>query len=188
MITTIILGIITVLIIAMIFVIADDKAEAFWESIGTIFGMGVLWFFVNFFGSLIFVEYVESTNESYLKEKIYSLDIKNGGVSSNGSFFLGCGSFSSRGGPDYIMFCDSEGGKELLSVDATETIIYEDEDVSPYIIRKVYHKWDYSTLDRWFFFRGFGKREFDYIEKYKLHVPKNTIKINPMSIDVSKLN
>jgi hypothetical protein len=116
---------------------------------------------------------------------VYSLDIKNGNE-IRGSFFLGCGGFSSGNSTKYILFHENLGGKELLEVDATNTIVYEDENVSPYIIRKVHHQWDYSTYDKWFFFK-MNKRDWSYVDKYKLHVPKNTIKINPMEIDISKL-
>jgi len=121
---------------------------------------------------------------TYLKEKVYSLDISNGNK-INGTFFLGSGGFSSSDGVKYLMFGDNNGGKELLEVFASETIVYDDEDKSPYIIRKAYFEWDFSKNDFWF--HHFGDNKWKYLNKYKLHVPKNTIKINPMEIDISKL-
>jgi hypothetical protein len=164
----------------------NGLADEFWQLFGTSAVIGLLlWFFGMLLGTFWLAGNSPLKKVVYLKEKVYSLDITNGSQTISGSFFLGCGGFSSRGGIKYLMFHSNEGGKELLEVDASNTIIYEDEDKNPYIIRKAYYEYDFSKQDLWF--HHLGKNKWKHLDKYKLHVPKNTIKINPMEIDISKL-
>ena len=173
--------------IAFILVIEQHDTKKS-SLLGVASGSAVLTMFVwlvgMFLGGVIFETQIDTPiHKTYLKERVYSLDIKSGGVS--GVFFLGCGGFSGDN-VQYVMFRDNEGGKELLQVDATYTVVYEDENIHPYIIRKVFVEWDYSTADLWF--THFGTSHWKTVDKYKLHVPKGTIKINPDKIDLSKLN
>ena len=163
--------------------------EDFWQILGASSFLGVIIWFVGLLLGTMMMDAIYNKplkRVTYLKEKVYSLDITNGSQTIRGTFLLGCGGFSSRGGTKYLMFHYNEGGKELLEVDASNTIVYEDEDKNPYIIRMAYYEYDFSKHDLWF--HHFGDNRWRFLDKYKLHVPKNTIKINPMEIDISKLN
>ena len=144
----------------------------------------LFWLVGMLIGATLFTDLTDTPSRTtYLKEPIYSLVVKNGG--SRGTFFLGTGGFSS-GSPKYLMFYNKDGGKQLLEIPAKYTVVYEDEEKTPYIIRQVYLEWDYSKAHLWFTHFGQDGR-WKEVEEYKLHVPKGTIRINADEIDLSKL-
>lgn len=169
----------------VISIVLDEGKDCFGNLMGSFIIFVIMWGFGMLLGGLALEDFNNTPiRKTFLKEKVYSVLVKNGGVS--GSFFLGCGGFKS-GSPKYLMFCNNEGGKQLLEVSANSTIIYEDEEKTPYIVRKVFYEYDYSTANLWFcHFKSDGRWE--ELDEYKLHVPKGTIRVNPDEIDLSKLN
>lgn len=179
---------IVLFLIGVSFVISIEWGTSYPNILGNSAGVLVIciviWLGGMFIGGLIMTDQAKESKKTYLKEPVYSLVVKNGSI--KGSFFLGSGGFSS-GSPKYLMFYEKDGGKQLLDVPAKYTVVYEDEEKTPYIIRKVFVEWDYSTAHKWFTHFGENGR-WKEVDEYKLHVPKGTIRINPDEIDLSKLN
>lgn len=132
----------------------------------------VAWFFTD----VISGKYLDSKIISKIpvKEKIYSLDLKNNN-SINGIFVLGIGSISSSNHFEYIMYKDAEGGKKIFRTSEYETIIYEDENVNPYMVRKCYVYYDTSRKKHWslLYCKNYEIKSDGTI---RLHIPQNTIK------------
>lgn len=91
-----------------VFDVDNDNCHPFLSSLGTIFISFLIWILGLLLGTIILNEIISSPLKrvTYLKEKVYSLDISNGNQIS-GAFFLGCGGFSSSQGVKYLMFGDN---------------------------------------------------------------------------------
>lgn len=94
-----------------------------------------------------------------------------------GSFFLGSGSINSY--TQYIFYSKvgDTKGMVLSHIPTDDTIVYMDENVSPYVKRIDWVRYNTKTneIDTYEYIRVTGNGDWIRYPKYELHVPNGTI-------------
>jgi len=157
---------ISILIVLIIVGIKTDELSEMSETVGGIF---IVFTFILVIAAVLSFNEGTVIGEHKTAIKIYSLRQKD---EISGSFFLGSGSINSS--EYYKFFKDRKGGLIKSSVLSSKTIIYEDENNTPYLLNK------FKIRKRIYSGKIFPKRRVEIFTnsnpyEYELHVPENTI-------------
>lgn len=134
-------------------------------------------------------ESVTQLSEEEVIETVSSLaDTMTEKSNLNGSFVLGTGNLNGSSEEELsynVMIGDDTDGYRVKSVEASNTVLFFDEDTKPYMKTKVettFVQYDETWLNGGLLKKAEDKKLLT-TEKYELHLPKNTVK-TPYNMDL----